>query len=113
MAISVVNLKASRLDDFHKLLEDLFTKFLPTEIEAVLQDVAEILLDEPSDRVLELRLVVDESKTSGGDRFEFVDIFIPRNAMAAEREQVYVVMELKCLGEPLGEGPQIPHAKRT
>lgn len=66
-----------------------------TANEAVLQDIVELLLDEPSNRIPELRLVVEGSRESGKGRFGFVDIFIPQQATAIGSEQTCVVMELK------------------
>jgi hypothetical protein len=50
-------------------------------------------MDEPSNRIPELCLVVDGSKEPGKGRFGFADIFIPRQAIGGD--QTCLVMELK------------------
>ncbi|KAF9343232.1 hypothetical protein BGX26_006060, partial [Mortierella sp. AD094] len=99
MVPAMANLKAGRPNEFRELLENFLlsrnVRSLQTANEAVLQGIVELLLDEPSNRVPELCLVVDGSKELGNGRFGFVDIFIPRNAMATGSEQTCVVMELK------------------
>ncbi|KAF9300698.1 hypothetical protein BGZ74_007593, partial [Mortierella antarctica] len=90
---------AGRAEELCKLLETFFSsravRSLQTANKAVLQGIVEVLLDEPSNRIPELRLVVDGSKEPGEGRFGFVDIFIPRQATAIGSEQTCVVMELK------------------
>ncbi|KAG0347172.1 hypothetical protein BG004_008328, partial [Podila humilis] len=91
MVPAIRSLKAGNAEEFRKLLETFFSyravRSLKNANEAVLQGIVELLLDEPSNRVPELRLVVDGSKEPGNGRFGFVDIFIPRQAMAAMSEQ--------------------------
>ncbi|KAF9369335.1 hypothetical protein CPC16_004587 [Podila verticillata] len=99
MVPAIRNLKAGRAVEFCELLETFFSsravRSLQTANEAVLQGIVELLLDEPSNRIPELRLVVDGSKEPGKGRFGFVGIFIPRQATAIGSEQTCVVMELK------------------
>ncbi|KAF8949039.1 hypothetical protein BGZ52_006237, partial [Haplosporangium bisporale] len=99
MVPAIRNLKAGRAAEFCELLETFFSsravRSLQTANEAVLQGIVELLLDEPSNRIPELRLVVDGSKEPGKGRFGFVGIFIPRQATAIGSEQTCVVMELK------------------
>ncbi|KAI8596255.1 DDE superfamily endonuclease-domain-containing protein [Dissophora ornata] len=96
---AIRNLKAGRAEEFCGLLETFFSsravRSLQIVNEAVLQGIVELLLDEPSNRVPELHLVVDGSKETGKGRFGFVDIFIPRHATAIGSEQTCAVMELK------------------
>ncbi|KAF9150525.1 hypothetical protein BGX20_005656 [Mortierella sp. AD010] len=99
MVPAMANLKAGRPNEFRELLQNFLlsrnVRSLQTANEAVLQGIVELLLDEPSNQVPELRLVVDGSKELGNGQFGFVDIFIPRHAMATGSEQTCVVMELK------------------
>ncbi|KAG0074343.1 hypothetical protein BGZ92_003433, partial [Podila epicladia] len=99
MVPAIRNLKAGRAEEFCKLLETFFSsravRSLQTANEAVLQGIVELLSDEPSSHIPELRLVVDGSKETGKGRFGFVDIFIPRQATAIGSDQTCVVMELK------------------
>src|SRR4051812_16184940 len=97
MVPAISSLKDGSVKEFCKLLETFLhsraTRSLQTANEAVLQGVVELLLNEPSKNVPELRLVVDGSKNKTDGRFGFADIFIPRNPEATE--QICVVMELK------------------
>jgi len=99
MAPAIRNLKAGRAEEFCELLETFFSsravRSLHTENEDVLQGIVELLLDEPSNHIPELRLVVDGSKEPGDGRYEFVDIFIPAQTTAVGSDQMCVVMELK------------------
>ncbi|KAF9307681.1 hypothetical protein BG003_000381, partial [Podila horticola] len=69
MVPAIRSLKAGRADEFFKLLETFFSsravRSLQMANEAVLQSIVELLLDEPSNRIPELRLVVDRSKEPG------------------------------------------------
>jgi len=97
MVPAIRNLKAGSAEEFCELLETFFSsravRSLSTANESVLQGIVELLLDEPSNRIPELRLVVDGSKEPGEGRFGFVDTFIPRQAIGSD--QTCVVMELK------------------
>ncbi|KAF9917174.1 hypothetical protein FBU30_000919, partial [Linnemannia zychae] len=97
MVPAIRNLKTGRADEFCELLETFLSsramRSLSTANEAVLQGIVELLLDEPSNHIPELRLVVDGSKEPGNGRFGFVDIFIPRQDFEGDR--TCIVMELK------------------
>ena len=99
MVPAIRNLRAGSAKEFCELLETFLSsravRSLQTANEAVLQGIVELLLDEPSNRVPELRLVVDGSKEIGDGRFGFVDVFIPRQAMATGDDQTCIVMEHK------------------
>src|SRR5262249_6408928 len=87
--------RAGSAKEFCEVLETFLSsravKSSQTANEVVLRGIVELFLDEPSNRVPELRLVVDGSKEPGDGRFGLVNIFIPPTAS----EQTCVVMELK------------------
>ncbi|KAF9423740.1 hypothetical protein BGZ76_003620 [Entomortierella beljakovae] len=93
------NLRAGNPDAFASLLQNYLQsraiKSLGKANESVLQGVVELLLDEPHNRVPELRLIVDSSKTLGNGRLGFVDIFVARSATASDSDQTCIVLELK------------------
>ncbi|KAF9095631.1 hypothetical protein BGX27_001247 [Mortierella sp. AM989] len=97
MTPAIRNLKAGRPEEFCELLETFLStkaaRSLQKANKSVLQSVVELLLDEPSNHIPELSLVVDASKPPKEGRFGFVDIFIP--STGEEDSQTCIVMELK------------------
>ncbi|RUS34283.1 hypothetical protein BC938DRAFT_481471 [Jimgerdemannia flammicorona] len=70
------------------------TRSVMTSSEAMLQGVVELLLP-PRNRVPELRLVMDGSKSKGDGRFGFVDVFIPPRHVSDTTRSLGTAIELK------------------
>lgn len=91
---AIENLVSGRVNGFVELLKTYLkeraVRSLKTMNESVLQGIVEIILDEPSYRIPELRLVVDGTKAKEESRYGFVNIFIPPKAWS-----IGVVLELK------------------
>lgn len=97
---AIRNLSEGRTIEFVKLLETfLETRALRSRVianESVLQSIVEIILDEPNNRVPELRLVLDGTKDYGDGRYGFVDIFILPMVTAIMGQRTRgIVLELK------------------
>jgi len=93
------NLVRGNINDFVKLLET-FNKtralrsFFSAN-EAMLQSIVELILDKPSYRVPELRLVVDGNKEKGKGCYGFADLFIPATTRTNGTRTYAELLELK------------------
>ena len=61
----------------------------------MLQNIVELILDKPSYRVPELRLVVDGNKEKGESRYGFADLFIPATTIMSGTRTFAELLELK------------------
>jgi hypothetical protein len=93
------NLVRGNINDFVKLLEAFFkTRALRSFFsanEAMLQSIVELVLDKPSYRVPELRLVIDGNKGKGEGRYGFADVFIPATTTISGGRTFAELLELK------------------
>jgi len=93
------NLVRGNINDFVELLKTFFkTRALRSFFsanEAMLQGIVELILDKPSYRVPELRLVMDGNKGKGEGRYAFVDVFIPAAKTISGARTIAEILELK------------------
>ncbi|RUS27825.1 hypothetical protein BC938DRAFT_482686, partial [Jimgerdemannia flammicorona] len=102
------SLVRGNINDFVKLLEAFFkTRALRSFFsanEAMLQSIVELILDKPSYRVPELRLVIDGNKGKGEGRYGFADVFIPATTTISGGRTFAELLELKYLTLGLFKG---------